>query len=450
MRTRADCLKDLKAKHPNATPEELEKKCDEEMDAYATNSNSIRGVEIFDIGTHNGDKYTDRDLDDMVAAFGVLDYRPSVKIGHTKDVAGSPSYGWITNLRKQGTKLVADFESMHDSVIEAIRKKMYNAVSSEIYFNLKRGGKEFRRALKAVALLGAEVPAVAGLKPLHKMEFAAVGEFEKEFASDDAPLTVSAQAMFESLSERMAVLINYQESDMKLRDKQIKKFTDDLAEITKQIAALAGSSDKDKDAKVAELNKKLAEVQTELKTLSEEDDDDTTARALAEQRKENEALQAQLKATQQSVESLTADSRRRAVAEVVGTIKVPAFRPAFEALTAYALLHSAETVKVYSKDKDGKDVTADQSLLTICQGLIGQVNSQAEHLFKVHAANGTVIREDGSEEADPQMEVDKRAKKLVADGKAKLYSEAVAAVLATDTVLAKKYAEGSRQKAVVQ
>ena len=64
---------------------------------------------------------------------------------------------------------------MHDSVVDAIRKKSYTNISAEIYFNLKRGGNLYRRALKAVALLGAEVPAVAGLVPLHKMEFVTDG-----------------------------------------------------------------------------------------------------------------------------------------------------------------------------------------------------------------------------------------------------------------------------------
>ena len=136
---------------------------------------TIRNVEIFKIGTHNSDTYTTADLDEMVAAHKALDFRPALKIGHSKDKPGAPAYGWVTNLKRIGEKLYADFESMHDSVINAIRSKMYDRVSSEIYFNLKRGGKTFRRALKAVALLGAEVPAVANLVPLHKMEFVADG-----------------------------------------------------------------------------------------------------------------------------------------------------------------------------------------------------------------------------------------------------------------------------------
>ena len=134
--------------------------------------NAIRNVEIFAAGQWNGDTYTERDLDDMVSAFRELDYRPALKLGHTKDAPGAPAYGWIENLRRVGRKLVADFVDMHDSVVNAIRKRAYSRVSSEIYFNLKRGGKTFARALKAVALLGAEVPAVANLVPLHTMEVA--------------------------------------------------------------------------------------------------------------------------------------------------------------------------------------------------------------------------------------------------------------------------------------
>jgi len=149
--------------------------------------NVIRGVEIFKAGTHNNDTYTERDLDDMAAAEKELDYRVALKLGHSRDEPGAPAYGWIQNLRRVGDKLLADFTDMHDSVIDAIRNRSYDRCSAEIFWGLKRGGKTFRRALKAVALLGADVPAVAGLKPLHKMEFTecqyeAVFNHEREFA----------------------------------------------------------------------------------------------------------------------------------------------------------------------------------------------------------------------------------------------------------------------------
>lgn len=150
----------------------------------------IKGVEIFRSGIHNSEKYTEADLDSMVDAFNHLDYRPALKLGHSgPDKPGAPAYGWVAALRKVGSKLVADFTHMHESVVEAIRRRAFDTVSAEIYFDLKRNGKTYPRALKAVALLGAEIPAVAGLVPLHKMEFrsdapAKVHTYEQRFTAD--------------------------------------------------------------------------------------------------------------------------------------------------------------------------------------------------------------------------------------------------------------------------
>lgn len=131
--------------------------------------------EIFAAGTHNGETYTERDLDDMVEAFASLDFQPALKQGHVQDETGLPALGYVSNLRRVGKKLVADFTDMPEHVYEAIQSKRFARVSAEIFHNFRRAGKNFRRVLKAVALLGVEIPAVAGLKPLHVFES---GEFE--------------------------------------------------------------------------------------------------------------------------------------------------------------------------------------------------------------------------------------------------------------------------------
>ena len=191
-----------------------------------SHQNAVRGVEIFASGLHNGDQYSEQDIDDIIAAHKELDFRPAIKIGHSKDSPGAPAYGWVTALRKVGGKLVADFESMHDSVITALKDKRYDRVSSEIYFNLKRGGKQFRRALKAVALLGADVPAVAGLTPLHKMEFVADG-FESVAACEQG-LEIQKQSIIDSLTERVAALTEASET-AELED-QVTELEDQVAE----------------------------------------------------------------------------------------------------------------------------------------------------------------------------------------------------------------------------
>ena len=57
-----------------------------------------------------------------------------------------------------------------DKLAAGIKDHRFDSVSPEIFFNLTRNGEKFRRALKAVALLGAEIPAVAGLKPLRESD----------------------------------------------------------------------------------------------------------------------------------------------------------------------------------------------------------------------------------------------------------------------------------------
>src|SRR3990172_12184025 len=133
--------------------------------AYAQ---KLEGVEIFATGKHNGDDYNDEDLQDMVEAFGKLDYQPAVTLGHVTD-PGAPAVGYVSALRREGKKLIADLVDLHDKVYEAIKNKLFNRVSAEIYWNLEHGGKKYRRALKALALLGADVPGVAGLKPLSEL-----------------------------------------------------------------------------------------------------------------------------------------------------------------------------------------------------------------------------------------------------------------------------------------
>ena len=131
----------------------------------------IKDVEIFATGNHNGDTYTEADLDEMVSNYTKVGYMPPLKDGHCKDKPGMPALGWIQNVRRMGNKLVADFVDLHEKVYEAIKTRRYGTVSSEIFWNLKNNNGTFKRALKAVALLGAEIPGVADLKPLREVVF---------------------------------------------------------------------------------------------------------------------------------------------------------------------------------------------------------------------------------------------------------------------------------------
>jgi hypothetical protein len=129
---------------------------------------TIKGVEIFRSGTWNNRKYTERDIDDMIKAAAEMGFKPPVKLGHDEDPK-APAYGFVTNLRRDRGTLVADFEDVPDDLVQQIKDKRYDQVSSEIMFDLDRDGKKYRRALRAVAVLGAHVPGVANLRPLSEL-----------------------------------------------------------------------------------------------------------------------------------------------------------------------------------------------------------------------------------------------------------------------------------------
>lgn len=125
----------------------------------------IRDVEVFRAGVWNQDTYTTADLDEMVRAFHELDFRPAVKLGHDEK-AGGPAYGFVTALRRIGDKLVATLSDIPGEIYGMIKRHAFDRVSSEIAWNMRRAGKVYKRVLRATALLGHEIPAVVGLRPL--------------------------------------------------------------------------------------------------------------------------------------------------------------------------------------------------------------------------------------------------------------------------------------------
>lgn len=414
---------------------------------YAENDNAVRGVEIFSSGTHNGDEYTETDLDDMVKAFKELDYRPALKIGHTKDKPGSPAFGWITNLRKEGTKLLADFESMHDTVIQALRNRNYDRVSSEIYFNLKRGGNVFRRALKAVALLGAEVPAVAKLVPLHKVEFADDASAEAVFEATGTNVAVPESEYVAALSKRVdALLTLLKENDMAKNAAEIKVLKDQLAKFKTEMDKKKKKdvTDDDQDADYKQLKAEAESLSQKIANLETEDvaaDADALRTQLTAA---NDALakqQAETKALSERLSRIEHERTNSDIGERVRACKVPAFRGPLQALYTYALAHAGDSVKVYS-EKDGKTTEDTKTLAQCIDGIVGEINAQSDKvLFKQFGKteNGK-LEEAGAGTAG--QEVDGKIKAYRAKHpEVKTYEMAMKAVFAEEPVLAQRWRE---------
>lgn len=188
---------------------------------------NLSGVEIMATGTFRpggaaaGRKVTisGDDLDQMVASFNELapigGFTPVLKLGHTDAQRfmgqgnGAPNLGIVEKIWREGQKVLANFTSVPDAVVDLIRSKRFNSVSVEIVPSLEFEGRKFSNVLTAVALLGAELPAVKGLADLSATLFtqAEVKPLEAdqvvsfEWESKPMPDTKYTQEQLDSLVE---------------------------------------------------------------------------------------------------------------------------------------------------------------------------------------------------------------------------------------------------------
>lgn len=173
----------------------------------------IEGVEIFATGKHRGSRVVDITLDDlteMVNSFNALaeagGFQPIVKLGHDEaqkffgQRKGIPALGFVEKLRIEGSKLLADLTNVPDLLFDLIKNRRFNSVSIEMFPQTEFNGKQFKNVLTAVALLGAELPAVKGLKDLAATLF--TEEVENDFTGEpvelkeqDMPATYSQEQL---------------------------------------------------------------------------------------------------------------------------------------------------------------------------------------------------------------------------------------------------------------
>lgn len=286
---------------------------------------TIRDVEIFRVGKWNGDTYSEKDLDDMIEAYTAVGYRPPVKKGHEAGGA-EPAFGWVENLRRQGDKLLADFANVPNELADAIKAKRFGSVSAEIFFNLTRNGKRFRRALKAVAVLGADVPGVADLKPLYEATFGEISFNKLVNASE------------------------YEEPEM---------------------------SDKPQEPK--------AEDKPEVKV--EPKGDDPKVVTLAEHEKsilEINALKEQLKAFKEESDAREEATRQRLIDAKVEKV-IPAYRPHVRAFYDLATSDGAKVKKfTVGEGDDAKEISAE----ALADDMITRLSKVTDFLVTEHAMTG--------------------------------------------------------------
>lgn len=431
---------------------------------------TIRGVEIFASGVHNGDRYTERDLDAMVQAFRELDFKPALKIGHA-EAPGTPAYGYIDNLRRVGSKLVADFVDVPREIYEQIKRRGFDRVSAEVWWNLRRAGKVFKRVLKAVALLGAEVPGVAGLKPLREVvhdldecERDAEWVYEQRFEppeDDDVPQDIANQTvtltyelvreLCPDCAEKLHAMgldsVTFQLGRMPraLREGLCRKFGPDPGLFRRCMrSSLGGFSPSDKEGFCAALHRACtgkwpAEVHHSVEDDDMSDEKLATLEAqladmqskLAEYEAEKAKREEMLRKYEAEARKLREERRREQIERKVAALKIPALRPHLRAI--YEAVGEDSKVAFYA---EGAEPT-ERGIHDVLDEMVAHFNEQIEPLLREHS----IASGDDKPADDPVAEVDRRVQKYLAEHQDADYAEAMRAVLDGDPELKRAYAE---------
>ena len=185
------------------------------------------GREIFAVGKWNNMTFTEDDLDDIVANFEKLSvvHKVPLKFGHNDEqpiTDGQPAIGWVSRVFREGKKLYADFVDMPKTVFEAVKNKLYRTVSVELLFDVDHQGNRFSHVLDAVALLGADQPAVNTLADLDALLAA-----RTSFAG-------GRRICFETIAGKKQESISIEKEELEMDEKQLKQFIADAVEPLKQ------------------------------------------------------------------------------------------------------------------------------------------------------------------------------------------------------------------------
>lgn len=355
----------------------------------------MKGVEIFRTGTWKGSKQvtiTEDDLDAMVASFDALaptaGLRPPLKLGHSdaqkfmrQGGSGAPALGWVDRIWRDGNRVLADFSSVPGTLLDMIKRRLYNSLSIELFQSYEFEGTVYRNVLAAVAILGAELPAVKGLKELSASLF------------DDT--STERIALTEHEGEPMPATYTQEQLDALVE-----------AAVAKARAAFKAET----DAAVVKLQADLTDLQAQV----------------TEQKQRAERAEVALTTFREDA------AKARVVGAVDALIKEGRLLPKEkDAVIAFAQsLDAKSKIKFGDKEQSPLDQYLDQLA----------ARPKVVDFSERGAGKGEGERSSG---ARAEEELDAKAKAKVAASNGKVtYSEAVQNVLAEDEDLKRRYAAG--------
>ena len=280
-------------------------------------------IEIFAAGAHADNKGRAHTidpafLDSVVHNFNADTHHPPIVVGHPVD--NSPAFGWTQELRRNGQKLEARFNDVDSAFEELVRDGRFKKRSASFYIDpaTAPGGKA--PALRHVGFLGAQPPAVKGLRDISFAE----GEAITFDFSDEGDSTMGL--------------------DEKTEQGLVTKIVDSIKGLfppKKDEAAAANFSE-------ADLNKKIT---------------DAVTAATASFSEQITALKNENKSLRESVDSQSSKTTRAEIVSFVERLGLDKCPPAFKQMGLVEFMESLTSIPTERKvivieftEKDGKKI----------------------------------------------------------------------------------------------
>lgn len=196
-------------------------------------------IHIFRAGTHtdmHGRRinFSDADLNEIAQSYNPALHEAPVVVGHPKTDA--PSYAWVSAVKKDRDGLKAEPRDIDPQFAELVKNRRYSKVSASFYCPDSPGnptpGKYY---LRHVGFLGAQPPAIKGLKPV---SFAEDEEGVVEFADWSLQTTAS---LFSRIRDFIISQFGLEKADSVVPDYMIDSLRDDAARTATTEAAPAFS-----------------------------------------------------------------------------------------------------------------------------------------------------------------------------------------------------------------
>lgn len=173
--------------------------------------------------------------------------RVPLKFGHNSEqpvTDGQPALGWVSRIYRSGDTLLADFTDVPTSVYELIQTAKYKFVSVELLKDVQAGTRTLPWVLDAVALLGADQPAVGTLKDLQSLTMKRKPAFQARarvaFQRDTKFFSTGATKAMDEKDVQAAIAAAL---DKQAKDLRAEFSTQLTAEVTKVTATAKAESD---------------------------------------------------------------------------------------------------------------------------------------------------------------------------------------------------------------